>query len=383
MYEAFYGLTGKPFQLNPDPSFYFGSRQHRRAMAYLEYGLHQNEGFIVVTGEVGAGKTTIVRSLLAKLDPSKVVAAQLVSTQLDAEDTLRLVAAAFGLKTREVAKSDLLLALEAFLVQVTTQGKRALLIVDEAQNLTPRAVEELRMLSNFQLETHALLQSFLVGQPEFRRTMQSSHMVQLRQRVIAACHIGPLDAEETRGYIEHRLRHVGWKDKPQFQPEVFPAVHQATGGIPRRINALCDRLLLSGFIGSRSTFGAADVGEVAREIREEASLPRGGARWNRCQRRVRQACSATADAPMPTAQEILASIVPPRAAAPAFSVDASRVAMEPEVAAEVSRLLAGIQSNNVEERVARLERQAGATLKLLQQVVDAVRARPSPKSDPS
>jgi putative secretion ATPase (PEP-CTERM system associated) len=242
MYEAFYGLTDKPFQLNPDPSFYFGSRQHRRAMAYLDYGLHQNEGFIVDTGEVGAGKTTMVRSLLGKLDPHKVVAAQLVSTQLDAEDTLRLVAAAFGMKTKDVAKSDLLLGLEAFLVSVTTQGKRALLIVDEAQNLTPRAVEELRMLSNFQLETHALLQSFLVGQPEFRRTMQSPHMLQLRQRVIAACHIGPLDAEETRGYIEHRLKCVGWKDKPQFESDVFKVVHQHTAGIPRRINAAARRL---------------------------------------------------------------------------------------------------------------------------------------------
>jgi putative secretion ATPase (PEP-CTERM system associated) len=378
VYEAFYGLTGKPFQLNPDPSFYFGSRQHRRAMAYLEYGLHQNEGFIVVTGEVGAGKTTIVRSLLAKLDPGKVVAAQLVSTQLDAEDTLRLVAAAFGLKTKDVAKSDLLLALEAFLVQVTTQGKRALLIVDEAQNLTPRAVEELRMLSNFQLETHALLQSFLVGQPEFRRTMQSPHMLQLRQRVIAACHIGPLDAEETRGYIEHRLRHVAWKDKPQFQPEVFPAVYQATGGIPRRINALCDRLLLSGFIGSKSLFGATDVGEVAREIREEAFVTTAAGEPESASAQDVPAMRAAtgAPAPMPTAQEILASIVPQRSATPMFNVDPSRVAMEPEVAAEVSRLLAGIQSSNIEERVARLERQAGATLKLLQQVVDAVRARP-------
>jgi type II secretory pathway predicted ATPase ExeA len=142
-------------------------------MAYLEYGLHQNEGFIVVTGDVGAGKTTIVRSLLDKLDPDQVVAGNLVSTQIDAEDTLRLVASSFGLRTKDVEKSDLLLSLEAFLVSVSQQGKRALLIVDEAQNLTPRAVEELRMLSNFQLETHALLQSFLVGQPEFRRTMQS------------------------------------------------------------------------------------------------------------------------------------------------------------------------------------------------------------------
>jgi hypothetical protein len=284
------------------------------------------------------------------------------------------------LRTKDVAKSDLLLALEAFLVQVTTQGKRALLIVDEAQNLTPRAVEELRMLSNFQLETHALLQSFLVGQPEFRRTMQSPHMLQLRQRVIAACHIGPLDAEETRGYIEHRLRHVAWKDKPQFQPEVFPAVHQATGGIPRRINALCDRLLLSGFIGSKSLFGAADVGEVAREIREEAFVTSNVGETESTPAQDTPTAQATASGPVPTAQEILASIVPPRAAMPAFTVDPSRVAMEPEVAAEVSRLLAGIQSSNVEERVARLERQAGATLKLLQQVVDAVRARPG---DPS
>ncbi|MBK7792231.1 MAG: AAA family ATPase [Betaproteobacteria bacterium] len=386
MYEAFYGLTDKPFQLNPDPSFYFGSRQHRRAMAYLEYGLHQNEGFIVVTGEVGAGKTTIVRSLLAKLDPHKVVAAQLVSTQLDAEDTLRLVAAAFGLKTKDVAKSDLLLGLEAFLVSVTTQGKRALLIVDEAQNLTPRAVEELRMLSNFQLETHALLQSFLVGQPEFRRTMQSPHMLQLRQRVIAACHIGPLDAEETRGYIEHRLKHVGWRDKPQFQPEVFPAVHLFTGGIPRRINALCDRLLLSGFIGSKTTFSRTDVDEVAREIREESFAgPAGG---------EGEGVPATESAPgraavpepqpVPSAQEILASIVPARASTqPGFSVDASRVHMEPEAAAEASRIIANMQTSNVEERLARLERQAGATLKLLRQVVDAVRVRPTPKADQS
>ncbi|MBK8689366.1 MAG: AAA family ATPase [Betaproteobacteria bacterium] len=386
MYEAFYGLTDKPFQLNPDPSFYFGSRQHRRAMAYLEYGLHQNEGFIVVTGEVGAGKTTIVRSLLAKLDPHKVVAAQLVSTQLDAEDTLRLVAAAFGLKTKDVAKSDLLLGLEAFLVSVTTQGKRALLIVDEAQNLTPRAVEELRMLSNFQLETHALLQSFLVGQPEFRRTMQSPHMLQLRQRVIAACHIGPLDAEETRGYIEHRLKHVGWRDKPQFQPEVFPAVHLFTGGIPRRINALCDRLLLSGFIGSKTTFSRTDVDEVAREIREESFAgPAGGESEGVPAMESAPGRAAVPEPqPVPSAQEILASIVPARTATqPGFSVDASRVHMEPEAAAEASRIIANMQTSNVEERLARLERQAGATLKLLRQVVDAVRVRPTPKADQS
>jgi putative secretion ATPase (PEP-CTERM system associated) len=278
MYEAFYGLTGKPFQLNPDPSFYFGSRQHRRAMAYLEYGLHQNEGFIVVTGEVGAGKTTLVRSLFGQLDSSKVIAANLVSTQLDADDMLRMVAAAFGIPTKNTEKSDLLLAIEAYLVSTAAKNKRCLLVVDEAQNLTPQAVEELRMLSNFQLKTHALLQSFLIGQPEFRAILQSPEMQQLRQRVIASCHIGPMDEDETRGYIEHRLKHVGWKDNPQFQPSAFKEIFGASRGIPRRINSVCDRLLLCGFLAEKREFGQAEVAEVAEEFEQETRGPNASGR---------------------------------------------------------------------------------------------------------
>jgi putative secretion ATPase (PEP-CTERM system associated) len=273
MYESFYGLSSKPFQLNPDPSFYFGSKQHRRATAYLEYGMHQNEGFIVITGEVGAGKTTIVRGLLDSLDSEKVVAAHLVSTQLDADDTLRLVGAAFGVRTKDVAKSDVLMALEAFLYNFTLKGKRCVLIVDEAQNLTPRAVEELRMLSNFQYGNHALLQSFLVGQPEFRDMLQSPHMQQLRQRVIASCHIGPMDAEETRGYIEHRLKCAGWNDNPHFADDAHAAIFAASNGVPRRINLLCDRLLLFGFLAGKTRYSAEDVNEVAKEIYDETSAP--------------------------------------------------------------------------------------------------------------
>ncbi|MCL2656755.1 MAG: XrtA-associated ATPase [Betaproteobacteria bacterium] len=269
MYESYYGFYSKPFQLNPDPSFFFSSRGHRRAMAYLEYGLHQSEGFIVITGEVGAGKTTLVRSLLQRLDSSKVVAAHLVSTHLDADDILRLVAAAFGLPAKNVEKADLLLQIEAFLVKITASGKRALLIVDEAQNLTPRAVEELRMLSNFQLEDHALLQSFLVGQPEFRKTMQSEHMQQLRQRVLASYHLGPMDPAETRAYIEHRLGRVGWKGDPRIEPSAYDLIHAESGGLPRRINTLCDRLLLAGFLSDKHTLGAADVEAVVNEMREE------------------------------------------------------------------------------------------------------------------
>lgn len=269
MYESFYRLSGKPFQLSPDPDFYYESRVHKRAYAYLEYGLYQGEGFIVITGEVGAGKTTIVRNLLAHLDQGKVVAAHLVSTMLDADDLVRSVCAAFGLATKGTDKGSLLADLEAFLKNVALKGKRALLIVDEAQNLTPRAIEELRMLSNFQVGERALLQSFLVGQPELRRIMQHQSMQQLRQRVIASYHLGPLDRDETQRYIEHRLKHVGWRGDPKVEAEAYDAVFAFTSGIPRRINLVCNRLMLSGFLRDSHTLGAQDVEVVAQELKEE------------------------------------------------------------------------------------------------------------------
>lgn len=269
MYESFYGLTGKPFQLNPDPAFFFGSRGHKRAFAYLQYGVYQSEGFIVITGEIGAGKTTLVRSLFEQLDRGRLVAAQLVSTQLDADDMLRAVSVAFGLPTRTVDKATLLASLEAFLCKLAIDGKRALLVVDEAQNLTPRAIEELRMLSNFQLGDQALLQSFLIGQPELREMMQGTHMQQLRQRVIASYHLGPMDKAETQAYVEHRLAHVGWTGDPAFDPLTFAAIHAGSGGIPRRINTLCNRLLLAGFLGEKHAFAADDVQAIAHEIRDE------------------------------------------------------------------------------------------------------------------
>ena len=269
MYESFYGLTGKPFQLNPDPAFYFGSRGHKRAFAYLQYGVYQSEGFIVITGEIGAGKTTIVRSLFEQLDRDRLVAAQLVSTQLDADDVLRSVSAAFGMPAKAVDKATLLASLEAFLCQLAIDGKRALLVVDEAQNLTPRAVEELRMLSNFQLGEQALLQSFLIGQPELRDMMHGQQMQQLRQRVIASYHLGPMDKAETQAYIEHRLVHVGWKGDPSIDAAAFELVYTLSGGIPRRINTICNRLLLAGYLQEKHAFGTDDVQAIAREIREE------------------------------------------------------------------------------------------------------------------
>jgi putative secretion ATPase (PEP-CTERM system associated) len=269
MYEQFYGLTGKPFQLNPDPSFFFGSRGHRRAYAYMQYGLYQGEGFIVLTGEVGAGKTTLIRNLLQQLDLAKVNAAQLVSTNLDADSLLRAVAIAFGLPVREHDKACLIAELEAYLISLVPEQKRALLIVDEAQNLTPQAVEELRMLSNFQLNNKALLQSFLVGQPELRQLMRSPRVQQFRQRVIASYHLGPLDSDETRAYVEHRLKHVGWTGDPRIEEEAFHLVHAFAGGIPRRINTLCNRLLLAVYLSEKHSIGNEEVEDVIVELNRE------------------------------------------------------------------------------------------------------------------
>ena len=350
MYEAYYGLSGKPFQLNPDPAFYYASRGHKRAFAYLQYGLFQSEGFIVITGEVGAGKTTLTRSLLEQLDSRKVVAAQLVSTQLDADDMLKAVAAAFGLPIKSTEKAQLLLELETFFVSLAAKRKRALLLVDEAQNLSPRAVEELRMLSNFQLGDHALLQSFLVGQPELRETMRSPHMQQLRQRVLASYHLGPLDREETQAYVEHRLTHVGWTGNPTFEPATFDAIFKFTNGVPRRINTLCNRLMLSGYLGEKSIFCVADVEQVAEEIREELG-PESALSVASSEGAAADGATSDGVSQMPGVNEL--------------NVARFRA---PENAAKVHQLVNGHTIAALEERVARLEKTLNATLNLLEKL---------------
>ncbi|MEY4750409.1 MAG: hypothetical protein RIQ60_2623 [Pseudomonadota bacterium] len=286
MYEAHFGLSGQPFQLNPDPAFYFNSRGHGHALAYLRYGVTQGEGFIVVTGEIGAGKTTLVRTLLGELDRQHVVAAQIVSTQLDAGDLLQAITTSFGIPAQGASKAYMIATLEAFLTTLAAQGRRALLIVDEAQNLNRGAVEELRMLSNFQLGNHTLLQSFLVGQPELRRILEAPDMEQLRQRISASCHLGPLDPDETRAYVEHRLHRVGWSGRPAISPGGFDQLYRWSGGVPRRINRLANRVLLATFLDNRSEVDAALVEHTARELRSEIGdisaepaplLPRAGA----------------------------------------------------------------------------------------------------------
>jgi len=268
MYEAFYKFQGKPFQLSPDPKFLFRSHGHRRAMAYLVYGVHQGEGFIVITGEIGSGKTMLASTLARNMASQNFVLAQVVNTSLEADDLVRTVASAFGLP-QETSKSVLLSRIEKFLLACQRQGKRVLLTVDEAQNLPAKSLEELRMLSNFICAGKPLLQTFLLGQPEFRRTLQGPDMEQLRQRVIASCHLGPLDGAETEAYIMHRLRTVGWEDDPTFSSDAFAAIHQHAAGIPRKINVLCDRLMLMGRLDEKHAFTEKEVTEVMQELQQE------------------------------------------------------------------------------------------------------------------
>ena len=269
MYESYYKLSNRPFQLSPDPRFFYGSTNHKRAMSYLQYGVSQGEGFIVITGDIGTGKTMLVKTLIEELSQENVVIGQLVTTQLQEDDTLRMVAASFGLPHEDLDKAALLHNLELFMMSRSQAGKRLLLLVDEAQNLPPRSLEELRLLSNYQLGNRVMLQSFLLGQPEFRNTLQAKNLEQLRQRVKAAYHLTPLNAEQTRNYIEHRLSAAGWRNDPKFTNDAFGAIYQCTDGVPRRINTFCDRLLLFGMLEEIHQIDADTVKTVMQELLNE------------------------------------------------------------------------------------------------------------------
>ena len=293
MFDDFYGLTGKPFQLTPDPAFYFRSVTHRKALSYLGYGLAQGEGFIVITGEVGAGKSTLVAHLMGTIDPQQLTVAQIVTSKLDEEEIIHVVAQSFGLDIEGHDKASALGAIEGFLHDEARAGRRCLLIVDESQNLSVEALEELRMLSNFQLGNHPLLQTLLLGQPEFRATLQGhASLEQLRQRVIAAHHLEPLEKGEIEPYIVHRLEHVGWDGNPQFDQRVFTELYEASGGIPRRVNQIANRLLLLGAVEERSRIDGGMLKSVLDEMRAEKAFPE------------------AAPKPMPTKEPVVQQLAP-------------------------------------------------------------------------
>lgn len=268
MYTAFYKLQGYPFQISPDHRFFFDKGPHKKAAAYLKFGLSQGEGFVVVTGEVGAGKTTLINHVLSQIKRERVTC-KVDTTQLEAENFLRMVASGFGLPQEGADKATVLRRIEAFLRETHRAGKRTLLFVDEVQNLPYSSLEELRMLSNFQENQSALLQIYLVGQPQFKKTLAGENLEQLRQRVITNYHLRPLNADETREYIRHRLEQVGWKNDPSFTEPAMAAIFRDTGGVPRRINLLCSRLLLFCCLEELHEINEEAVNDVVADMREE------------------------------------------------------------------------------------------------------------------
>lgn len=269
MYEQFYQFRGRPFQLTPDLKFLYPSQGHKRAMSYLHYGLEQAEGFVVITGHIGTGKTMLIQTLLAELQDQEIATARIAAANLDESNVLQMVAAALKLPHEGKSKVALLRDMELSLRRAQDYLNGVLLIVDEAQELSTKALEELRILSNLECNGSALLQVFLVGQTELRKTLRDPNMEHLRQRTIASYHLEPLSLEETKRYIGFRLVAVGWDGDPFFDPDFYDAVHKQTEGIPRKINILMDRILVYGYLEELREFGAEDVEDVLQEMRAE------------------------------------------------------------------------------------------------------------------
>ncbi|MGZ8186191.1 MAG: XrtA/PEP-CTERM system-associated ATPase [Methylobacter sp.] len=272
MYDGFYNLSKKPFQLNADSDFFFNSAVHRRALAYMRYGLTQGEGFVVVTGKPGTGKTMLVKELVNSLNNDNITIGIMVSSQVGADDLLKIISATFGLPYDGEDKSTLLTRIERFFIQQAMEGKRVLMIVDEAQNLPKDSLEELRMLSNFEMSGKSLFQTFLIGQKQLGETLFLPEMEQLRQRIVATYQLKPLNEEETKNYILFRLEKAGWDQTPQFENDVFNEICSYSQGIPRRINTLCDRVLLFGYLDELKVIDLTAVNKVIADIEEEASL---------------------------------------------------------------------------------------------------------------
>jgi len=277
MFAEFYGLTALPFQLTPDSRFFFDSSGHSKALAHLTYGLQQGDGFIVITGDVGTGKTMLVEHLWSQLDTNDYVAARISSTQLSPTGFLRMMASAFGLSYVGSDKTRLLSELAGFFDANYAARKRTLMVVDEVQNLPLATLEELRMLSNLTVGHHASLQNFLLGQPQFRSMLASRDAEQLRQRVFTSYHLGPLSEPEVRKYIEHRLQVVGWSGNPVFDDAAFTTIYKYTGGTPRKVNLLCSRLLLWGFLEGEHLISGRQVEDVAVDWVSELEPP---SYWN-------------------------------------------------------------------------------------------------------
>lgn len=269
MFEAFYNLRAEPFKLSPDHRMCFEHKGYAKARAYMAYAFMRAEGFVMITGRPGTGKTTLIGDLIDSLAADNVTTANLVCTQLQADDLLKTVAYSFGVSTPNADKAELLQNLNVQLHNWHRDGRRALLIVDEAQDLSVSAMEELRLLTNIQVNSQPLLQIFLLGQPELRDLILSPEMEQVHQRIVAASHLESLKLEETEAYIMHRLQAVGWRGDPALSKAIFPLIYRFSEGVPRRINLICSRLMLHGCVEQTHRIGIADLHSVIKELQGE------------------------------------------------------------------------------------------------------------------
>jgi type II secretory pathway predicted ATPase ExeA len=274
MYTEFYGLSARPFQLSPNSSFFYAGRAHRRAVAYLAFGLQQGEGFVVITGEVGVGKTTLVAYLEEQLSHQRLFVAHVNAVSMEAQNVLKLVARSLKLAPERASTASLLDLIEHDLRQRHHERQRVLLVVDEAQSLSLPALDALlSILSNLTKSDRALIQILLLGHPQFRDTLAGQDLKQLRQRVVASAHLGPLEADEIQPYLEHRLRRAGWNERPALEPAVFDEIYAFSRGLPRRVNLLAAHLLVHGANERAEVLTAADVRELALELKREQASP--------------------------------------------------------------------------------------------------------------
>ena len=267
MYNAFFGFAENPFNMSPDPSFLYRSRQHEEALANLIYGVQSRKGFVVLTGEVGTGKTTMLECLRDFLSSQQVTYASLFNSRLNVQEFFEMVAYDFGLRCNRSSKTDVLFALNQLIIERANVGRTTVLIVDEAHNLDWDVLEEIRLLGNLENRRGKMLQILLAGQPELDRKLEAPEFRQLKQRIALRCVLATFQPEETLEYVEYRLKRAGLADQTVFSPDILREIHFRTEGIPRVINAMCDNLLLTAFALETKTVTAAMVDEVTADMR--------------------------------------------------------------------------------------------------------------------
>jgi general secretion pathway protein A len=265
VYLEYYGLTEPPFDITPNPRFLFYSPKHREAFNHLLYGIRERKGFVQLTGEVGAGKTTLCRAILEQLE-GHYATALILNPVMSPNELMKAIAIEFGLPVNGLDRLDTLAVINHFLLQQVERGQDTVLIIDEAQDLTDELLEQVRLLSNLETDNRKLLQIVLMGQPELRDKLNNPRLRQLRQRITVRYHLPPLTRYEVNQYVQHRLQVSGANGTPHFTAPALWRIYRYSQGIPRLVNAICDKALLAGYVSQQETIGYRTIGHAAREL---------------------------------------------------------------------------------------------------------------------